>query len=257
MARCVVGYANAVDRGAVTAGSELGTLPAVMLQEEHVAHVWRTASGVTSTRITCDFGAPATIGATALMNCNLSAAGTKRVRLSNSDPTGATGEIYSIATTAAGVDPDYGYLVHVFPTPVTGRYLRIDLADATLPFVEAGRWFAGTAFRPEINYRYGWALGYADPSARSRTLGGQTWINARQGWRVGEFEIPLSAAEREQHALPLQRQHGVRSDILFVRDPLSPNLGRETLWGLIEAPVPLPNPAFGRFSLRLSIEERL
>ena len=73
----------------------------------------------------------------ALMQCNLAPASTFRVRVSTSDPTGVGSLAHDSGTLASGIDPIYPKLVYVIDSAATGRYVRIDLTQAS-PLPEAG-----------------------------------------------------------------------------------------------------------------------
>ena len=127
MARVAILYRNEADFGTVGAADAVSTLPATFLQHPSLGNVWRTPAAVTSSAVTVDLGASRAIRCVALLACNLSAAGTARVKLSNVDTSSA--ELYdSTLLDPAGVDAIYQSFVHVLPADVTARYIRVELA---------------------------------------------------------------------------------------------------------------------------------
>jgi hypothetical protein len=257
MAKMAIGYDNLADAGTLTAGSSAGDMLPSRLQTAHVAERWRSLG--TSGYFVCDLLSLRSIGAVAVMGLNLTALGSVRLRLSTADATGAAGNTLDTGADVGVVDPNYGMFVHLLTTPLTARYARIDLADASLAYVQAGRLAVlGTLWQPQSNFEFGWQWGYEDPSRQSVSYGGQTWIEAKTPARVAEFTLPnVRASERTAYSFPLQRQHGLRHDILVCRDTATTNPGEDCIWGLMTRVLPLPNPHFGRFVHRINLAERL
>ncbi len=233
MANAVLGYGpDRVAAGTVTVSTELPTLLGVNLQYPHLSpKVWRSTAN--SATINVDFGASYTIGCLFLGATNMTAAGTNRIRISAnsnmSSPTYDTGASPDLA----GVDPNYGHLVHVLASPAAGRYLRIELADSSLSYIEAGRLWAGTKFQPSRNFAFGYRRTYVDSTRMTRADTGQVWVEA--GTVARELRVQLHAltdAEIQGDIATLGLL-GRRDDVLFVTDPDSTNLGRDSIFGLI------------------------
>ena len=143
MANIVLGHSDRVAGGTVTASTELPTLPAINLQQPFLTpNRWRSSANAAT--IDVDFGVSYTIGVLGLFGSNLTAAATFRLRLSaNSNMTSPTYDT-GVSQINAGVDPTYGHLIHVLPTSQAGRYLRLELTDSSLSYIEAGRLFVAT-----------------------------------------------------------------------------------------------------------------
>jgi hypothetical protein len=256
MANCCIGFADKVADATVAAGSALSGLPASNLQTFHTGIKWRS-DNVDSTYVVVDFGASVTLGWTALAGLNLTAAGTLRVRASTADATGAAGDAFDSGAPAALFDPDYENFVFLFPTDIACRYLRIDLADSSLAYLEAGRWWAGTLLRPLRNYAFNGQDLVEDQSKTTTAESGDEWSEERPTRRGLQITLPaLTEAEKVGYVVPLQRLSGTTRDVLLCKDSGSSNLGRDSVIGRLTSLDPLQNVATGRWSVRLTAYQR-
>lgn len=256
MAKGRILYEDYVQRyGTVTAGSAATSAPAANLRDSQLAVKWRSQTGTNSTYVLADLGAQRSIDAVGLIATNLTAAATRRVRISTTDSTGAAGDAHDSGTGSAGVDPLYSTMLRLLPSPVTGRYVRIDITDASLQYLEAGRFLVGLCWRPTYNYRLGWTAQAVDDAQVATTWGGADWRDGRAVRRRIRAELLLTRAEFDTHGQAILRLGGSR-DVLFVLDPDSSNLGRDSIFGRI-APVELRNPYPAVFATTLDITERL
>lgn len=253
MARVAMLYRNEPDYGTVGAAHAVSTLPATFLQHPSLGNVWRTPADVTSSAVTADLGASRAIRVVALLACNLSAAGTARVKLSDVDASSA--ELYdSDALDPAGVDTIYQSFVHVLPAEVTARYIRIELADGSLDYLEAGRLVAGALWTPD--YNYAWddiERGTVDDSPRELSIAGEPWVESRPARRRVRIALPwVSATELATHLDAMGRIAGRKRDVLVILDHEAASVPQETYWGLMtEAPAALGT---GLRAFRQSIE---
>lgn len=238
MARIALLYRNEADFGTVAAADAVSTLPATFLQHPSLGNVWRTPATVTSSAVTVDLGASRAIRCVTLLACNLSATGTARVKLSDVDTSSA--ELYdSTLLDPAGVDATYQNLIHVLPSDVTARYIRLELADSSLDYLEAGRLVAGALWTPD--YNYDWTeveRGTIDDSPRDLSISGEPWVEARPVRRRVRFALPwVSATELATHLDAMGRLAGRRRDVMVILDHEATSVAQETYWGLMtEAP---------------------
>lgn len=255
MANAVLAYDDRVDRGTVTASDQLSTLPATNLQHPFLSpRVWRTSSNSAYAQV--DFGAAVAIDVVALLATNLTASATWRVRL-DSDSGFSAPHTYDSGTVAPGIDTTYGHCILVLPSQTTAQYLRVDVADATLTFLQAGRLFAAAAWRMARNFEFGFKEGWRDQTKQTATEAGQVWVDRGPAARVWTLRLPaVTETERRTYLAPIGRLARAR-DVLFVADPASTNLGRDSLFGLPEEPLERTwdRPAY--HSLPLTIVERL
>ncbi len=259
-----IAWRNLADGGTVTASSFIADGPAAMVQNQHVARKWRSNGNGGAEYLLVDLGSVQSIDTVAVMGVTLPASGTARVRASATNASATAAVVLDSQVITAAVDPAYGMLVVLFPAPASARYIRIDLTHASAAFIEAGRLFIGLRYQFTYNFAPGWSYGYADPSERSKSLGGQTVIRSRTPYRVASLTFEaIPEAERNGVVLEVDRLNGVRSDVLMVLRSDSPNLARDTIWGLLADLDPVGQPqllwADGQplFSKSYRIEERL
>lgn len=237
MANAVFGFQNRADTGTLTTTSQANGLPVDNLKNEHVAKVWRTQTSTTTASVIVDALSSLSVQLIGLIGSNLTAAATFRIRMSDSDPTGATGELYDQSVSAGEVDPVYRSFIHVMASAVTGRYTRIDITDASLDYIEAGRLFVGPYWQPSIGVQFGIRQGYADPSTLDTSLGGQVFIDRKTKARRWTFSLDfVTAAESNAGMAEMDRLRSGTEDVLMVLYTDSTNLGRDSIWGLLSSP---------------------
>jgi len=260
MANALVGFQNWVDGAGLqlTATSQAAGLPVDNLADERVSKVWRSATTSDAT-VVLDALQPRSLQLIGLFGCNATAAATFRVRVSDSDPTGAAGEIYDSGVLPAGlVDPVYKSFIHVLPSSVVGQHVRLDISDASLTYIEAGRWFVGPYWRPAIGVQFGLRRGYADPSVLDTTLGGQIFIDRKPKARRFTFTFDfVTEAEMLTGLAEIDRLASGTEDVLLVLDPASTNLGRDSIWGLLSNPSGIASTVHDSFQQSYIITERL
>lgn len=243
-------YRNLVDAATALASSQIVLAPVSNVQNEHVARKWRSITPADS--IVVDFGASVSIDTVAAMGLT---ATTMRVRLSTADSSGATGDAFD-----SGVDPvDQNYLqsVVLLPSAVSARYLRIDLASGG-DYVEMGRLVAGVRSAFTYNFGFGWGRTWVDPSIRTKTRGGQTQISPEQSYRTLDLSFEwVSEADRYGFVETIDRDNGLKTDVLFITDENSSNLARDSVWGLLADITPVTQPFFDIYAKQYRIEERL
>lgn len=212
------------------------------LQQEDTRRNWRTGA-TTTAYILGTYASNQSADTFYLANTNLTAAGIARVRLSSADATGAAGDIYdsNSGATAGQVDPNYKNLLVLASSVKSGwKYIRIDLTDTSRTYIEAGFLFVGTRTQFAYNYNYGAQFTVVDPSVQKKTKGGQTKMMIRPiFWR---WELPIgfvTEAQRYSVAYSIDLLNGIRTPVLFVGDPASTNLGRDSIFGLIQESSPV------------------
>ena len=235
MANIVIGYDDKVSGGTITAGHARAGLPGANVGTAQPGQVWRTPAATTTSHLLVDLGASYSISSVFLGTTNLTAAATWRVRFSTADATGVAGNSHDSTTIAAGVDPIFGSALRVFSSPATGRYVRVDLVDASLPYLEAGILRAGPAFRPAKNYEMGAKLLHRDFSRGRLGWDGSQWLLRGSQQRGVELRLPaVTTAEWETHGEPLIRMSGTSRDVWVCLDTAASNVGRETFFGLMD-----------------------
>lgn len=230
-------HVNHADAALITAGAgAVGTLPLSNLQDDDIQALWRS-TGSGGDALIVDLGSEVEIGVAALININMRSADVAHVRISNTDPTGQAGEIYNSGASITGVDPVWRKLVHFIEPSVIGRYMRIGITMSQLP-VEAGRLVVGPTWSPSRDMSFGRERLWRDFSTRSRSVGGMEFVDVKprqRGWRAAIRG--LTETEARQQVDELNRRRGIGRDVLLCVDKDSDNLGRDTVWGLLEEPI--------------------
>lgn len=226
----------------LTASSEATNMLVTKLQQEDTRRNWRSGA-VTTAWILGTYASNQSADTFFLANTNLTAAGIARVRLSSADATGAAGDIYdsNSGATAGQVDPNYKSMLVLASSVKSGwKYIRIDLTDTSLSYIESGFLFVGTRSQFAYNYNFGAQFIQFDPSVQKKTKGGQTKMMIRPQFR--RWELPLAfvtQAQRWSIVEGVDLLNGIRTPVLFVGDPSSSNLGRDSLFGLIQDSSPV------------------
>ena len=252
MANAAIAYENLFDDATLIASSQELLLPASNIQNPHVARKWR-ATG-TADFVVADMGAAVaidTIGVFGISGDEI------RVAVSNTDSTGDTGEVYDSGFET--VDTDYASYVNLRATasPATGRYFRFELAAAG-GVLEIGRIFLGVRTHFPYNFARGWSRGWTDRSIRAKTRGGQTQVSNDVSYRSIDLTFGLiSESERYGFVEDIDRVNGQKTDVLFITNPDSANLARDSIWGLMTQLTAVVQPFPNAFTKQYQIEERL
>lgn len=250
-----IAFENLADLGIITASSQQLLMPTFNLQNGHVQRRWRSLNA--PAYCVLDAGALMSIDTVALFGMTMSDNGTAQIRISTVDSSGSAGDAYDSGVVA--VDAGYGSSISLLPAPVSGRYVRFDLADAGADYVEAGRLFVGTRTQFRCNHIYGWQRAWVDRSVRAKTRGGQTQIWNDNHYRTMDLTFDfLSETEMNDVVDVIDRENGLHKDVLLIRNPQSDNLARDSVWGLMTELTPAGTPQiFDVFSKQFKVEERL
>ena len=260
MANASILSVNLADAGVVTADSEAEAMPASLLQVEHVRKRWRGDGP--AAYVVCDLGALHDVDTVALLGMTVGDAATVRLRISTADATGAAGDALDtgvLTSASEWFDPDYGALVYAGAAVVSGRYVRIDLAETDALYLEAGRLVVGERITFEANFRPGSARGRNDLSRKTRTQGGQTLIERKARPRTLDLAFDwVTLAEWEAIVEPVDRDRGVTEDVLVILDAEGDNVPRDAVWGLLSDISPVAFTAIPDvFTKQYRLEERL
>lgn len=111
--------------------------------------------------------------------------------------------------------------IYRLPSPVSYRYWRVEVLDTTNTdgYVHIGRLFMALGWQPTINFSYGAALGYQDPTPVDTSLSGAEYFDMRSKYRVFTFQLEyISDTEAYGYALELQRLAGISGEVLVIPD---------------------------------------
>lgn len=234
----------------VTATSSIPGTPPKTVLDEDVQFRWQSQSA--SDSLIFDL-----LAAVALDTITLVAltATTIRVRVSATDPTGEAADVYDSEPQA--VSQAYEQAIFLLPAVVTGRYVRVDLAHSSKPYVEAG--FAVIGARLQFTYNYDWGAGRGriDPGRRAVTEDHQTQIDRRARMRTAALNFGwVSEADRWAILEEMDREAGLSESVLLIMDCASSDLARDTILGLFDELAPTIDVAHELSSRAISITER-
>lgn len=251
-----IGYLNRADSpGILTASTEQTNLPVTNLQTKDVRQLWRSTAS--PAYVIADLGQSLAVHCVALMQCNLAAASTYRVRISTTDPTAVANLVHDSGTVVSGINSAYPKLVHIIDVAATGRYVRVDLTQAS-PLPEAGRLFIGRFWSPSHNMAYDWSLASRDASRRTPSIGQAIFIDEKERQRGFQFQLNgLTVSEAFDELEEINRIAGTKRDILVCRDRDASDLGAATIWGLLEQPIAYRQTSPNLFGAEAEIWERI
>lgn len=257
MAKAKLLYQNRAEGATASASSSNAGTAASQLVTPNRRKVWRAVSGINPVSFTLDLGAAYDIDVVAVLETNLTAAGTRRVRLSNASNFSPTTYDSTAEAPAEELNTTYKQLVHLLPSTVTSRYIKVDLDDAAVSYHEAGLAIAGALTQVGRNYKDGWSWLARDLSEVAQSVGGATYVSRRPILRGLDllFES-LTHAEGRGLATNIATINGNSRPILVVLDPASTDLGRDTIWGLPEGELAVVFSNSAVSALRLRVFER-
>lgn len=257
MANAYILFDDRVLAATLSGLAPVSTLPLANLQDPQPSKVTRWTA--TSAHVVVDFGVSTPIGAVVAAGSNLTSSATRRVRLSSTDATGAAGDVHDSGTASAGASSSFrGAFAYTLSADLSARYLRLDVADATLTFIDLGLLLAGPAWRGARNFSYGAAIGYADFGVSETSPVGVTFTSQRARARSINMRFDF-ASELEAHTqlLELHRIAGITQNIAVIPDPAGSYRAQRLVVGTLEDLTPIINSQFNIWSTSLSVRERI
>lgn len=259
MGNGVFAYRNLADAGMVTVSSCLTLTPPARLTAQFpiVAKKCRN-QGENSWSIFVDLLSVQAADTVMLTGLNLGLFATARVRMSAIDSSVETGEVFDSGDLAGAIDGVYGTLIVRSAAALDpARYVRVDVAQGGVPYIEAGRIFVGPSVEVTYNFAPGWSRDRIDHSKLTESEDGDVYVDRRRKRRSIDFSLDfLTEEEANGFVEDMSYRNGASDDVLFILDPESPNLGRDSYWGLlaggqpIAAPFAIPDIYSRRFSIR-------
>lgn len=263
MANAALGVTNLADAttSVVSVSASIALAGASKLLTPHVGEKWQV--NATSGYVQIDLGSSMSIDSVMLAGVT-GAVPLFRVRgsVANSDMS------VTAFDTGAGMisgspyfDPNHRLFVYL-RAAVSVRYIRIDISEAAVASIAAGRVgvFLRDAF--SLNFQTPWTRAGVRGSVDTLGVGGQTFVDKRTGyWRQNASFGFLSLADRNGFLETLAAavvNEGHR-DILWIPDPDSTNLSRDCLWGYVEGDIALTQDQYcvpPVFSVELQIRQR-
>jgi hypothetical protein len=261
-----IGHVDHAQSATLSTDSAVSSLPITNLLDPIGAKKWRTGA-VTSAYILIDLGSVKSVSCISLNGHNLSASGTWRLRGSATDPTATGSLLLDIAASSTGIFPDtlpaakrfgqpYG-TAYSFFSAVSIRYIRIDLADATLSYIQAGLLLIMDPWEPTRGYSFNPSWERTDGSLSGTSRGGQVFKNRGPRQRRMRFSLrSMTPAQAWTYADELDRVAGTVDNCLVCLNVNSAYLDQMTMVGPIESS-PLGWAALNNMTREYSISQRL
>jgi hypothetical protein len=261
MATAVFAYQNLADSGTVSVSSALSLTPPARLTSQFPQIVKKCRNnGENTWAVITDLLSAQSVDLFALFGLNLTSAATAQFRFSSADSSGLAGDLYDSGIVAGLVDAKYGYLIRRIDAPVSARYARIDVAEAGVAYIEAGRNLIALSHQVGINFAPGWGRNRVDRTKNTETEDGVEYSDRRSRYRLWDLSFDfLSEDEANGFVEEMNYLNGETDDVLLISDPDSANLGRDSIYGRITGGQPLiqPYPMSDINSRKFTIRERL
>lgn len=141
----------------------------------------------------------------------------------------------------------------------TARFIEIDFFDEANvdSYIEGGRLMVSSAWVPSINMQYPFAIQFVDDSRRSRSRGGQPFVDIVNKYR--RQKLRFAGLERNEifaTIYEIQRIQGVGLPILVIPDPDDMvNLHRLTVYGSLAATGDIHLDVADLWAAEITIEE--
>lgn len=247
-----IGFQNLADSAVLSASSASGSLTVGKLLIADVQDIWRAASS--PAWFVADLGTAATVGAVGLMNSNAIPSDAVRLRVSSADPTGAAGDVYDTGSFLAPISIKKRLMALFIEPAVSGRYVRIDLSQASAP--EVGRLYIGPTWTPTRNRAFGAEPAWRDWSSETLTRGLNLIRDRRARQKGFSFSLRgLTQAEVDGEIETLNEDIGTSADILVCLDVDQP--ATKTIWGPMAVMIRSPQPAYNFHIAEFTVWNRL
>lgn len=263
-------FQNAADTATITASTSLTQTPPSLLQDQHIGRKWRAQTDTAA--LTIALAASTTIDTIGLFGVlarssagvDITSLAVTRIRVSLTDTSAVDGALYDSGSSGGRVSSYYGNLVALLSAPVNGRYIRIDLSCTGAAYLEAGFLMVGLKNQVGINFAIGAQDTPVDPSIKTKSRSGATWVDPRNLYRLWEFNFEfLSSTERFSWVEDLDHLCGSSRNVMLTRDCAASNLGRASICGLIVEGAPIisrdgyMSDGLPAYSKSYKIEQRL
>jgi hypothetical protein len=261
LGNAALGLSNYIDltTTVLTANAALATAPVTYLQNPHVGKKWR--DNAVATFVSADLASARSIDAVMLAGVS----GTNPAFIVKLGTTSGASDVFTSGSVSGlpYYDPDYQLFVYLLTAPLSARFVRVDISEAAVPYIEAGRWFVGLRNTFITNYQPTWTRNVVRNSQDVIGVGGQTYVDLRAGYTRQQAQFDFAEeTEREgfiDDIFTAIKNQG-HKDMLWVMNPDSTNLSRDCIWGYIDGDLSTAQslvtvPAF--FSVSFAMRQRL
>jgi hypothetical protein len=260
MANAALVIENHTLAGLVAASSQALAMPATNLLTPHPSERWRSLSP--TAYFVLDKGSERVADTVFVKGLTAGRNATIRLRLSSTDSTGVAGDVFDSGPVANGslnLDVDYYAAAWALPAPLSWQFTRVDIFDPDADFVEAGCLMDGLREAFNYNFTSGSGIQFVDRSRVATSAAGLSMVWPDNWYRKVDFSFEwVSAAQRYGLIERLDRINGRRMNVLLIVDVDSPNLARDSVFGLVTDLTPNTfAQAVEIFGKQLRIDERL
>ncbi len=213
---------NLVDHSdtVISAVSESAALPVENVAHELRGRIYRTGVSGGAERIIFDLGSAKEVTSAILLDHSFTAADII------SEPTFAileasTNNFASVAHTEFLTFSE-GAILKTFAAQ-TYRYWRIELAVSPARALDVGRVYLGTYYETEEQPDFeGWGEKQEDPSGKQKTLGGQTYVDMRDQFRILEASFSKSPQTQVSELKAIFSRVGRATSFFVQADTVAP-----------------------------------
>jgi hypothetical protein len=251
-------WVNLFNSAVVTASSSATTTPATNLQIADIATKWRGTGG-TADNVTATWASDQTADTFMFngMGSTFLATGTVRLQGFNA----AAAQVFDTTTQAGIVDPLYGYAIHLLASQ-TFRSLKWTFSQAGASYIEGGRAFVGIRTQFTYNMAPGASRQWMHNTKKAKSSGGQTKVDRSSPGKARIVRFNLGWVDETQRWALHEAMHianGDHTDVLYIGDTASTNLGRDSQWGLLDSvpEVVQPFTIADLYAVQYQHEERL
>ena len=215
-AKLLISHINRLETATLTGSQSVANFPLVNMQVMPVALEYRATTN--SVIIDFDLGAPQTLRLFGIFGTNLTEAGTRRIRLSNT--VAGASDVHESGLSVAGTLDGYrGNVFYDIGSEVSARYGRINLSTGSADDVSVGFLWGGPAWEPTYSQSFGESIAWADTSGQALTPGNETLVDALPPFR--EFALTLEwndVNEMLTNGFELDRVAGSSGNIVVMLD---------------------------------------
>lgn len=247
MSNIIIATSEIIDNAIISGSSSMGDMTISNLKKRSLKRKWRTTpQGI----IEIDLGSSKSINTIALIAHNGSGAVSVKA--------GDTPDVsdYENADLDLITGDNIGLERNLFLLKLeeTYRYWKLEFTNSE-DYFEVGRLYVSDAFQPAINAEYGLKSGFIDNTRINRSISGEVSPTPRIPYKHTEFALSFLSRAEANRLNDIDRLRGKSKDVLYVLDPLSDNIQRDNVYGLISELEPLEIPSFNIYQKRYRIEE--
>lgn len=284
MANTIIGYQNRIDAATFGAyGSWSTTLPLTNIKTRSLSRKARSTNAAnSSTKLRFSLDSARVIGSVAIVNHNMQKNATWRYRVYSDS--GYSTLLYDSGTINVWPLMPYGSyewedenfwdlqlsdeeialftktLTYVPDTIASAQYYQIEFFDSTNTdgYVELGRIFVGSIYKPTLNMSLGASIGDETNTVVDVALSGAEFFDRRTSYRVAQFTLDHLTYNESIINGDIIKISGVDAEVVYIYDDNTAlDLHRRAFLGRLRALSPISQPYNTRYQTTYEIKELL